>query len=143
MTTHQHMYTHTHTHDTYTDMLVIDGDYTTCMHHLMHFPTVYEVNYLIQRSLHLRNPVSITTHIVLNSGPLFRSVYLEISLSLLLLKNLHPSPRLWPHHPHHKLQQSPHTHPLLLNTPPLSSYQTPPTNTQQQQNQSTSRAKQV
>lgn len=93
--------------------VLIDGDYTTCMHHLMHFPTVYEVNYLIQRSLHLRNP------------------------------NLHPSPRLWPHHPHHKLQQSPHTHPLLLNTPPLSSYQTPPTNTQQQQNQSTSRAKQA
>ena len=36
---------------------VIEGDYATCMQHLMHFPTVYEVNYLIQRSLHLRNPV--------------------------------------------------------------------------------------
>ena len=43
--------THTHTR------AVIEGDYAVCMHHLMHFPTVYEVNYLIQRSLHLRNPV--------------------------------------------------------------------------------------
>ena len=41
----------------YPQHTVIEGDYATCMHHLMHFPTVYEVNYLIQRSLHLRNPV--------------------------------------------------------------------------------------
>ena len=36
---------------------VIEGDYAVCMRHLMHFPTVYEVNYLVQRALHLRNPV--------------------------------------------------------------------------------------
>ena len=38
-------------------LAVIEGDYAVCMRHLMHFPTVYEVNYLIQRALHLRNPV--------------------------------------------------------------------------------------
>ena len=37
---------------------VIEGDYAVCMQHLMHFPPVYEVNYLVQRALHLRNPVS-------------------------------------------------------------------------------------
>ncbi|XP_064397885.1 TBC1 domain family member 5-like [Halichondria panicea] len=45
------------------------GDYSTCMQYLMHFPPVYEVNYLVQRALHLRNP----------------SVY--------------PSPRIWSHNP--------------------------------------------
>ena len=38
---------------------VIEGDYAVCMQHLMHFPPVYEVNYLVQRALHLRNPVSL------------------------------------------------------------------------------------
>ena len=38
---------------------VIEGDYAVCMQHLMHFPPVYEVNYLVQRALHLRNPVSV------------------------------------------------------------------------------------
>ncbi len=58
--THTHTYTHTHTHShahTHT-CPVIEGDYAVCMQHLMQFPTVYEVNYLVQRSLHLRNPVS-------------------------------------------------------------------------------------
>ena len=40
---------------------VIEGDYAVCMQHLMHFPPVYEVNYLVQRALHLRNPVSTDT----------------------------------------------------------------------------------
>lgn len=38
---------------------VTGGDYSTCMQYLMHFPPVYEVNYLVQRALHLRNPVSL------------------------------------------------------------------------------------
>lgn len=38
---------------------VIEGDYAVCMQHLMRFPVVYEVNYLVQRALHLRSPVSV------------------------------------------------------------------------------------
>lgn len=39
--------------------VVIEGDYAVCMQHLMRFPAVYEVNYLVQRALHLRNPVRV------------------------------------------------------------------------------------
>ena len=49
--THTHIHTHTHTHS------VVSGDYTLCMQHLMRFPNVYEVNYLVQRALHIRSPV--------------------------------------------------------------------------------------
>ena len=37
--------------------VVIEGDYAVCMQHLMRFPALCEVNYLVQRALHLRNPV--------------------------------------------------------------------------------------
>ncbi|CAI8025344.1 TBC1 domain family member 5 [Geodia barretti] len=69
--------------------VLIEGDYATSMHHLMHFPTVYEVNYLIQRSLHLRNP------------------------------SQHPSPRVWAHRHHHQQHNPPSlpTHPSPLSTP--------------------------
>jgi hypothetical protein len=69
--------------------VLIEGDYATCMHHLMHFPTVYEVNYLIQRSLHLRNP------------------------------SQHPSPRVWSHRHHHQQHNSPSlpAHPSHLSAP--------------------------
>lgn len=49
--------------------VLIEGDYAVCMQHLMRFPVVYEVNYLVQRALHLRNPA------------------------------IFPSPRIWHYHP--------------------------------------------
>jgi hypothetical protein len=90
--------------------VLIEGDYATCMHHLMHFPTVYEVNYLVQRSLHLRNPA------------------------------VHPSPSLWSHHPHHKLQQAPSNPPHI--TPPFTQV-APHTHQQSLQQPHASRAKQA
>ena len=36
---------------------MIEGDYAVCMQHLMRFPALCEVNYLVQRALHLKNPV--------------------------------------------------------------------------------------
>ena len=75
---------------------VIEGDYATSMHHLMHFPTVYEVNYLIQRSLHLRNPVrrelnatswfvlALTSSLFSFPSFIFSSSSLTLSLSLSL-----------------------------------------------------------
>lgn len=39
-------------------VIVLAGDYSTCMQLLMHYPTMYEVSDLIQKALSLKNPVS-------------------------------------------------------------------------------------
>ncbi|XP_023222366.1 TBC1 domain family member 5-like [Centruroides sculpturatus] len=37
--------------------LLLTGDYTTCLKHLMKYPSISDVNYVIELALHLRDPV--------------------------------------------------------------------------------------